>query len=930
MAVPVPKSDKIYTTVYDNFRGVDFTNDASNVFRRRSPGGKNMLPLEDGRPYKRHGWKIVNPKEDFLSGTNQTEYVPKRIHHFSLGGEDYMVFFNSLGVFFKSEKTSSEMPNNVNGIAKIKLASGDLENPTLADFPPTIEGEALPADSGRAFFFEGNGTAGFYVFVGTNLYRFDGRYFWYVDPYVPKVLIACDKYGAGTPYEPVNLLTRKRTIQYLCDGESTQYVVPGGVQNNVAVIEQLQVTGDWQVLSSGYSISNGVITFTTPPPVVVEGEDNMRVTYISDGGYVIVNQEESQSSGGSQDLVDSAMSQIVAQSVASDGTATMTVERTRKRSVTVKFEAGKNKVKEEWKYGSWSGWTSLKYTSDVPATIQVVNITDQLPMFEYLDRTSGEYTPLGSDTAVTPTAYADKYTVQPSHLKMLQGASMSESVSSSKKWDGKSYKKALEENEAQFKKNKKVKINKVTGTETETETTFYTMPVRANYDQFFIYSASTSDAKTVVTESFDYIAGDGEYITHDASAFAACQRTFVYGSGLYNQVFYSASTMAGYNSRVWYSMASDPTYVPDTNYIEAGGDDTHIVGMMKVSGYVGIIKQGSAMDASVYLAYPTSFETDTTFAVMQSINGVGALSNGAFNILNAEPLYLSKDGVMGIEVSETEVDRKVKSRSYYINKALTAEQNLADAVSFVHKNLYYLALNGHVYVLDGSQKNSWANEKTNLQYECYYLENVPAQCFSAMDGVLYFMDYKGNLCKFKESTDEHPYRDEYSLGEPVYTMSSAPVNGQYDLDDFEATPAEDETIKYGDSWYTVTSIDEDNEKVNVGEGVPIVARWDTIADDDGAVHFFKNLQKKGCVVSLLPDSDSGVKVYLKPDEREAVKYGETDVSGNLLPSEHYIKKKIKKYKRLQIICVNDGLDQGFGVDQIIKSYTMGNYSKNRK
>ena len=83
-------------------------------------------------------------------------------------------------------------------------------------------------------------------------------------------------------------------------------------------------------------------------------------------------------------------------------------------------------------------------------------------------------------------------------------------------------------------------------------------------------------------------------------------------------------------------------------------------------------------------------------------------------------------------------------------------------------------------------------------------------------------------------------------------------------------------------------------------------------------------------MSLLPDSDSGVKVYLKPDEKEAVKYGDTDAAGNLLPSEHYIKKKIKKYKRLQIICVNDGLDQGFGIDQIIKSYTMGNYSKNRK
>ena len=923
MAVPVPKSDKIYTKVYDSFKGVDFTNDASNVYVRRSPGGVNMLPLDDGRPYKRHGWTVVNPKEDFLAGSTATDYSPKRIHHFSLGGEDYMVFFNSLGVFFKSEKTSSEMPGNVNGIAKIQMASGDLENPTLSTFPPEVGGEALPADPGRAFFFEGNGTAGFYVFVGTELYRFDGRYFWHVDPYIPKVLIACDKYGAGTAYEPVNLMTRQRSIQYLCDGESTQYVVPGGVKNNTAVIEQLQVTGRWETLSSGYSISGGVITFSVAPPVVVDGEDNMRVTYIPDGGYVKVTEEQ-------QQIADESIEDVVTQAVSSEANAVMVVQTKRYRTVKVKFEAGKNKVKEEWTYGTWKTDPNIPYIikSRTPATIQTINLTDEDPVFEFYG--SGSYHPIPSNAEITPTAYADKYTIMPKPETWFSYGSTEATTTTSKAWETKSYKKALAENEAQFKKNKTIKIKKVEGVEDEITLTTYTLPIRANYDQYFVYSASTTDAKTVVTESFDYVEGDGEYITHDASAFAACQRTFVYGSGMYNQVFYSASTLAGYNSRVWYSMASDPTYVPDTNYIEAGGDDTHIVGMMKVSGYVGIIKQGSAMDASVYLAYPTSFETDTTFAVMQSINGVGALSNGAFNILNAEPLYLSKDGVMGIEISETEVDRKVKSRSYYINKKLCSEPNLENSVSFVFRNLYYLALNGHVYVLDGAQKNSWANEKTNLQYECYYLENVPAQCFSAMDGVLYFMDYKGNLCKFKEDTDEHPYRDDYSLGEPTYTMSKAPTNMTYALTDFASTPSEDETILYGDTWYTITGIDEDNSTVTVDTGVPITARWDTIADDDGAVHFFKNLQKKGCLVSLLPDSDSGVKVYLKPDEKEAVKYGDTDAAGNLLPSEHYIKKKIKKYKRLQIICVNDGLDQGFGIDQIIKSYTMGNYSKNRK
>ena len=132
----------------------------------------------------------------------------------------------------------------------------------------------------------------------------------------------------------------------------------------------------------------------------------------------------------------------------------------------------------------------------------------------------------------------------------------------------------------------------------------------------------------------------------------------------------------------------------------------------------------------------------------------------------------------------------------------------------------------------------------------------------------------------------------------------------------------------GPVWYTVIAIDEDQGVVE--EGVPIIAEWSTIADDDGMVHFFKNLRKKGCVISLLPASDSGVEVYIKADSKEPVFVGATDAKDYYLPYEVYAKKKVKKYKRLQFICRNGALNDSFGIDQIIKSYTVGNYSKNRR
>ena len=73
-------------------------------------------------------------------------------------------------------------------------------------------------------------------------------------------------------------------------------------------------------------------------------------------------------------------------------------------------------------------------------------------------------------------------------------------------------------------------------------------------------------------------------------AFSQCGRALVFGSGIVNQVFMSASPSKDYTSRVWYSAATDPTYFPDTNYIEAGASDTPIMGMMKVGQYLGIIK----------------------------------------------------------------------------------------------------------------------------------------------------------------------------------------------------------------------------------------------------------------------------------------------------------------------------------------------------
>ena len=406
-------------------------------------------------------------------------------------------------------------------------------------------------------------------------------------------------------------------------------------------------------------------------------------------------------------------------------------------------------------------------------------------------------------------------------------------------------------------------------------------------------------------------------------AFFTTSRNQNYSNGIYNVMFVGGvdnEAFPDYSSRVWWSAINDPLYFPDTNYSEVGSNDTTVVGLTKVGDYLAAIKQSKTTDTAIFLLYPTSFEEDTTFAVKQGVQGVGALARYSFNILGDETLFLSPNGVMAVAPSEDN-EHKVLNRSFFVDKQLLAEPEISNAYSFVYDGKYFLAVGGNsVYVLDGNQRNSWGNDKTNLVYECYYLDNIPAQCFMRYNDSLLFSD-GDDVCMFGDT-----YFDAYDVAK-------------------------------GD------------------ENVPVRAEWSTILDDDGALHYNKNLQKKGNLVSILPVENetgykevpvdettfnedktqyytlvdgeyiqctndtvysdeetyyviniSATKVYIRKDNDEPIEIQRKFGQSTSIPSELFMKKKVKKYKRLQFILKNEA-DENFGVDSIIKNYTLGNYAK---
>ena len=191
-------ANKVYTTVYSDFKGVDYTNDASNVWKRRSPTGYNMLPDESGRPFKRTGWEVLIENEeikDALSaslGYDVDEVNITKLSWFELAGQDHIVIFTDAGVLF------------YNGVF------------TAINTTPECY-----MNQDRCFFFEGGGTSAFYIYGSRRIWKYDDTFTLTEvtsNVTIPTVIVGAAADGTGTVMRGYNMLGSKVQIDYCsCD-----------------------------------------------------------------------------------------------------------------------------------------------------------------------------------------------------------------------------------------------------------------------------------------------------------------------------------------------------------------------------------------------------------------------------------------------------------------------------------------------------------------------------------------------------------------------------------------------------------------------------------------------------------------------------------------------------------------------------------------
>lgn len=252
---------------------------------------------------------------------------------------------------------------------------------------------------------------------------------------------------------------------------------------------------------------------------------------------------------------------------------------------------------------------------------------------------------------------------------------------------------------------------------------------------------------------------------------------------------------------------------------------------------------------------------------------------------------MSGNGIYALTTNNFTAERTAENRSRYIDPKLSKE-DLQNAVCCSFDNCFLVFINDQVYGLDGRQQKSYVSRNdTNFVYEGFYWTNIPAYTVMRVisQGVesLYFGTSDGRICKL--NTD---------------------ISGMK---------------KYSD------------------DGNAIEAIWSTKFDDDGDPMVYKTLLKKGNAVTIKPYTRSSAKICFKTDKDAAswqaaqgtmdifdwedIDFSRFTFNTNGGPAEIVFNRKVKNYKRLQIIVKNDAPSEGFGVFAITKHYVTGNFAK---
>lgn len=363
-----------------------------------------------------------------------------------------------------------------------------------------------------------------------------------------------------------------------------------------------------------------------------------------------------------------------------------------------------------------------------------------------------------------------------------------------------------------------------------------------------------------------------------------CDVSTLYGvNGAADRLFVTGNPK--YPNQDWYSQMNDPTYFGDLWYSVLGQDNSRILGYSIVNDRLAAHKDEGEDGRNVILRNGTLQSGTAAFPIVNALQGAGAVGKYTFSYLQNEPLFLTRLGIMAITPADITGERYAERRSSLIDKVLTEEPGLEEAVGCAYKDFYIVCVNARCYILDGLQRTyERLAPYSTAQYECYHWTDVPARVMWERDGRLWFGTAEGKIFRF--------------YGDP-----EAPDS-------------------YND------------------DGAPIRAHWD-LPDVDGK-QFYKNKTFRYFSVRLASAIATGVKVYAQRKgiwalifdagararylDFSYVDFGKFTFSSDTTPKTIGTKIKEKKKDKIRFRLENNERDEPFGLYNIALEFIeIGNY-----
>ena len=373
-----------------------------------------------------------------------------------------------------------------------------------------------------------------------------------------------------------------------------------------------------------------------------------------------------------------------------------------------------------------------------------------------------------------------------------------------------------------------------------------------------------------------------------------CNLSILYGvGGNSDRMFISGNPE--FPNQDWYCEKDNPLYWGDVYYSVLGQDNSPVMGYSIISEKLATHKQNAEDGRNVIVRQGTLNEDGTVgFPIITTLQGEGTISPWSFGYLSTEPLFLTELGVYAVTPADVTGERYAQNRSFYLNKAIMDEPNRKNAVGFVYKDFYLLALNNKIYILDGLQKTYEKGAPyASYQYEGYLWTNIPAYTFWSVEERLYFGTQDGYIFRFFDDTEA---QNSYSDFNPDTQENNRPIESYWCMGELDGT------------------------------------------------RFYKNKTFRFCSVRLGAAVATGVEVFVKKEgawqklfesgasarffDFSQINFSKWSFSADTTPRTIGRKIKVKKVDKALFKFENSNLNEPFSIYNIAFEYTTGtNYKR---